>query len=94
MVLQKFSKGRAAFGAAMVAMRKKHKLDQREYARRVGISQTMVSEMERGQRDVAVWDIEPLARGYGETEKALFDLFVQLRDSDAPVMPSAEGTEE
>jgi transcriptional regulator with XRE-family HTH domain len=93
-VLQKFSKGRAAFGAAMVAMRKKHKLDQREYARRVGISQSMVSEMERGQRDVAVWDIEHLARGYGESEKALFDLFVQLRDSDALATPPAEGAQE
>jgi transcriptional regulator with XRE-family HTH domain len=70
---------RARFGRRLRALRRKRGLSQEELAFRAGLHRTYVSSVERGERNVALINVERLARAL---EIDMRDLFPRTSDSD------------
>jgi ribosome-binding protein aMBF1 (putative translation factor) len=63
---------RVRFGDAVRRLREDRGLNQEELAHRAGIHRTYLSDVERGRRNVALVNIEGLARGLGVKLAELF----------------------
>jgi transcriptional regulator with XRE-family HTH domain len=70
---------RARFGRRLRELRRERGLSQEELAFRAGLHRTYVSSVERGERNVALINIERLARAL---EIDMCDLFPRTSDSD------------
>jgi transcriptional regulator with XRE-family HTH domain len=70
---------RARFGRRLRALRRERRLSQEELAFRAGLHRTYVSSVERGERNVALINIERLARALGID---MCDLFPRTLDPD------------
>jgi transcriptional regulator with XRE-family HTH domain len=70
---------RARFGRRLRALRRERGLSQEELAFRAGLHRTYVSSAERGERNVALINIERLARAL---EIDMCDLFPRTPDPD------------
>ncbi len=70
------------FGALVRRLRSERGYSQEEFAFRVGLHQTYVSSVERGERNVTIGTADRIARSLGTT---LSGLFLELeRGSDGP----------
>jgi transcriptional regulator with XRE-family HTH domain len=77
------------FGALVRSLRQEKGYSQEEFSFKVGLHQTYVSSVERGERNVTIGTADRIARALGTT---LTDLFGRLeRESPGPTDRGSEG---
>jgi transcriptional regulator with XRE-family HTH domain len=67
------SKTRLKLGATVRRLRQERKLSQEEFAELSGLHTNYIGGIERGERNVAIDNIEKIARAFGLRVKDLFD---------------------
>ena len=69
------------FGIAIRFFREKAEISQEELADRCGLHRTYISDIERGNRNVSLINIEAISKGLNIT---LVDLFMQIHKQQYP----------
>jgi transcriptional regulator with XRE-family HTH domain len=80
----------AAFGEFVRAQRRLAQVSQRNLARMSGVSDSYLSQIERGNYRPSPQVVKALAQAFGLEPKQLYTMLGFMNDEDAPGAPSVE----
>jgi transcriptional regulator with XRE-family HTH domain len=80
----------AAFGEFVRAQRRLAQVSQRNLARMSGVSDSYLSQIERGNYRPSPQVVKALAQAFGLDAKQLYTMLGFMNDEDSPAAPSVE----